>query len=303
MTPPTETTIETPADTTVSKRKLKKIRDREERENAPTIANSVDRHVLYQNSVQDVESEIDFVDAKFTELRGREAKLLREDFCGTANTSCEWVRRRPTNRAISLDIDTEVLAWGEQNNVASLDESEQKRVSLIAQDVFTAQTEPVDMLLAMNFSYWLFTTREDLCKYFKSVLGALKDDGILFLDAYGGWEAHQTCEESRECETDDGFQFDYVWEQVAFDPITSHMECAIHFVFEDDSQIENAFTYQWRLWSLPELRELLLEAGFRNVRSFWEDADDDTGEGNGEFAEVTHAESDPGWICYIVAEK
>jgi len=296
-------TTETTAETTVSKRRLKKQRQREAEANAPTLADEMDRHILYQNSVQDVESEIDFVDAKFTELRGREAKLLREDFCGTANTSCEWVRRRPGNRAISLDIDTAVLAWGEEHNVASLDPDERKRISLIAQDVFTAQTEPVDMLLAMNFSYWLFTTRDELRKYFERVLGALKDDGILFLDAYGGWEAHQTCEESRECETDDGFEFDYVWEQVEFDPITSHMKCAIHFEFDDGSQMDEAFTYQWRLWSLPELRELLEEAGFSRVRFFWEDADDDTGEGNGEFQEVTHAESDPGWICYIVAEK
>ena len=287
----------------MSKRRLKKSREREERANAPTLADKMDRHILYQNSVQDVESEIDFVDSKFTELRGREAKLLREDFCGTANTSCEWVRRRPSNRAISLDIDTEVLAWGREHNVAALEPDERKRVSLIAQDVFTAETEPVDMLLAMNFSYWLFTTREELCKYFRSVLGALKDDGILFLDAYGGWEAHQTCEESRECETEDGFEFDYVWEQVEFDPITSHMKCAIHFEFEDGSRMDEAFTYQWRLWSLPELRELLEEAGFSRVRFFWEDADEDTGEGNGEFHEVTNAESDPGWICYIVAEK
>lgn len=297
------TTTDTHAGAALSKRQLKKIAERERKASGKTLAETMDRHVLYQNSVQDVESEIDFVDEKFEMLRGRKAKLLREDFCGTANTSCEWVRRRPTNRAISLDIDTTVLAWGEEHNVASLDADEQKRISLIAQDVFTAETEPVDMLLAMNFSYWLFTTRDELRSYFQSVHRALKDDGILFLDAYGGWEAHQTCEETRECETEDGFEFDYVWEQVEFDPVNSHMKCAIHFEFDDDSRMDEAFTYQWRLWSLPELRELLTEAGFRKVRFFWEDADDDTGEGNGEFHEVTSAESDPGWICYIVVEK
>ncbi|MCB9838288.1 MAG: methyltransferase domain-containing protein [Phycisphaeraceae bacterium] len=297
------TTTDTTAGAALSKRRQKKNAEREERANAPKLAETTDRHVLYQSSVQDVESEIDFVDEQFEKIRGRKAKLLREDFCGTANTSCEWVRRRPTNRAISLDIDTTVLAWGEAHNVAALEPEARKRISLIAQDVFTARTEPVDALLAMNFSYWLFTKREDLRSYFQSVHRALKDDGILFLDAYGGWEAHQTCEESRECETDDGLEFDYIWEQVEFDPVTSHMKCAIHFEFLDGSRMDEAFTYQWRLWSLPELRELLEEAGFRKVRFFWEDADDDTGEGNGEFNEVSHAESDPGWICYIVAEK
>ncbi|MCA9297734.1 MAG: hypothetical protein KDA28_01630, partial [Phycisphaerales bacterium] len=58
-------------------------------------AKTADRHILYQESVQNVEAEIDFVDEQFRKRRGRHARRLREDFCGTANTSCEWVRRRP----------------------------------------------------------------------------------------------------------------------------------------------------------------------------------------------------------------
>ena len=71
-----------------------------------------DRHVLYQSAVQCVESEIDFVDETFEKIRGRKASLLREDFAGTANTSSEWVRRRPTNRAVAVDLCADTLAWG-----------------------------------------------------------------------------------------------------------------------------------------------------------------------------------------------
>ena len=72
------------------------------------LAEMADRHDLYQRSVQCTESEIDFVDETFKALHKRKAHRLREDFCGTAATSAEWVRRRRTNYAFGVDPD-EVL--------------------------------------------------------------------------------------------------------------------------------------------------------------------------------------------------
>jgi len=282
-----------------SKRKEKKAQAR-----GPRMADKVDRHRLYGDAVQCPEAEIDFIDETFESTRGRQATIIREDFCGTANTSTEWVKRRPGNRAIGVDLDPEVIEWGLANNAPEIPEERRGDMTLLTEDVLKVQTEPVDAVLAMNFSYWLFRDRDTMVSYFRRVRDALVDDGIFFLDAYGGWEAHQTVEEERECEG-----FDYVWEQVRFDPISNAMDCAIHFIFPDGSKMTNAFTYSWRLWSLPEIRELLEEAGFSKVRFFWEGADEDdededgTFAGNGEFEEVTEAESDPGWICYIVAEK
>ena len=78
------------------------------------LADQADRHELYEAAVQGVESEIDFVEKEFLALRGRRAHSLREDFCGTGNSSCEWVRRRVGNHAIGVDLDDSVLAWGQQ---------------------------------------------------------------------------------------------------------------------------------------------------------------------------------------------
>ena len=69
------------------------------------MASKADVHALYQQAVQCVEAEIDFVDETFAKLRRRRARRLREDFCGTASAACEWVRRRRTNRAVAVDID------------------------------------------------------------------------------------------------------------------------------------------------------------------------------------------------------
>lgn len=44
------------------------------------MAERADRHALYESSVQNVESEIDFVDEEFFKLRQRRARYLREDF-------------------------------------------------------------------------------------------------------------------------------------------------------------------------------------------------------------------------------
>ena len=143
----------------------------------------------------------------------------------------------------------------------------------------------------------MFETRDMLRDYFVSCREALVDDGILFLDAFGGPDSIDVQKEKTKFD-----HFTYVWDQAEFYPVTNHMVAHIHFKFPDGSKIKNAFTYEWRMWTLPEIRELLLEAGFRTVRIFWEGEDED-GEGNGEFAETETGEPDLAWICYIVAEK
>lgn len=265
-------------------------------------AATADIHVLYQLSVQDVESEIDFVDEKFEEMRGRKASRLREDFCGTGNTSCEWVRRRKSNTAVGLDLDQPTIDWGMEHNVAPLDKDQRKRVALLNRDVTTpGDAVGFDVILAMNFSYWILQDRAQLREYFKTVRESLNDDGLFFLDFYGGYEAFREMTEDRDVgEGKDAFV--YVWDQHKYDPISGRMQCYIHFKFQDKTRIKNAFSYEWRLWTLPEIREILAEAGFSNVTVYWEGADED-GEGNGEFEPVTEGEADAAFICYLVAEK
>jgi len=261
------------------------------------MASKADRHVLYEDSVQCVEAEIDFVDETFKKLRNRKAKSLREDFCGTANTSCEWVRRRKSNRAIGVDLDADVQAWGRKHHVAKLGQAAE-RVTLLNENVLEVRPDATDVVLAMNFSYWIFKERAVLRQYFRNVYEGLADDGIFFLDAYGGSDAYREMRERTKYD-----DFTYIWDQARFDPITGEMVCKIHFTFPDGSRMKNAFTYDWRLWTLPEIRELLLEAGFRRVTVYWQGEDEDSDEGNGEFEPAEHGEADDAWIVYITAEK
>jgi hypothetical protein len=276
-------------------------RTKQKKRKKTDMAASADRHRLYELSVQCAESEVDFVEQTFQEIRGRRPRHLREDFCGTANVCCEWVRRRARNTAVGVDLDGEVLDWGRRHRVAALDDAQRSRVALIQDDVLTADTPAVDMILAMNFSYWLFKDRARLLQYLKVAREHLVDDGILFLDAYGGYDSFREIDEEREIDDSDG-GFTYIWDQDRFNPVNNNLICHIHFAFPDGSVMERAFTYDWRLYTLPEIRDLLEEAGFSHSTVYWQGWDED-GEPSGEFYPTEEADADAGWICYIAAEK
>jgi len=262
-----------------------------------TMAERADVHELYEQAVQAVDVEVEFLQDAFRSLRGREAVSLREDFCGTASLSCEWVRTGQHRHATGVDIDASVLDWGRRHRVARLPEAARTRIKLLNDDVRRVANDAVDIAGAFNFSYFCFKTRDDMRGYFKRVHSALNADGLFFLDAFGGPEASDVQKEKTKL---DGFT--YVWDQAEFEPVTSRIVCHIHFKFPDGSRIKRAFTYDWRLWTLPELRELLIEAGFSKVRVYWE-GDDGEGGGNGEFKEHATGEPDLAWIAYLVAEK
>lgn len=262
-------------------------------------AETADRHVLYGLSVQNVEAEIDFVDETFETLRGRHAVSLREDFCGTANSAAEWVQRRENNRAVGVDLDSETLDWAREHTLPGLTEEQRSRVVLLERDVRDPGPEGNghDIVLAMNFSYWLLNKRNDLVAYFRSVREALGPDGVFILDHYGGSDALTETTEDRELEG-----FTYVWDQDKYDPITGMMTAYIHFKFPDGTKLKKAFKYHWRHYTLPELQDCLLDAGFSDVTVYWEGEDED-GEGDGVFSPAAEGEADPAFITYVVAQR
>lgn len=262
-----------------------------------TMAEKADPHALYEQSVQNVESEVEFIVDTFKELRGRNPVSFREDFCGTAAAACEWIRQGPEQSAIGVDIDEEVLDWGRRHHVAGMRPDEQARMKLCQASVLDVVTEPVDVVGAFNFSYYLFKSRDDLRAYFRAACRGLKPDGILFLDAFGGHEAFEEMKEKTKYDN-----FTYVWDQASYHPISGDMLCHIHFKFPDGSRMKKAFSYEWRMWTLPEIREVLAEAGFQRITVYWEGTDED-GEGDGEFTPDEQGEADAGWIVYITAER
>ena len=269
------------------------------RKDGRTMAEMADKHDLYELSVQDVENEVVFLRDTFSKVRGRDAHVLREDFCGTASACCEWVRQGEEYQAIGVDIDPAVLEWGRNNRLGKLDTADRARVRLIESDVLAVDTPKVDILTAFNFSFFIFNTRDSLREYFQKARDALVDDGVMFLDMFGGPEAQ---EETKEKTKHKKHGFSYIWHQETFHPVTHFIRCHIHFKFRDGSKMKKAFTYEWRLWTAPEILEVLAEAGFTKSKIYWEGSDED-GDGNGVFTPEDKGEADLAWIAYIVAEK
>ena len=133
--------------------------------------------------------------------------------------------------------------------------------------------------------------------YLRSVHSGLAEEGVLVLDMFGGTESMEVLEEENE---KDGF--DYVWDQDEFDPVSHRMKAYIHFRFPDGSELSKAFAYDWRLWTTPELLDLLREAGFRDVEVWWEGFDED-GDGDGDYERVDRGEPCEGFVSYLTARR
>jgi cyclopropane fatty-acyl-phospholipid synthase-like methyltransferase len=164
----------------------------------------------------------------------------------------------------------------------------------------------VDLLIAFNYSYSVFKSRAQLRDYFRVARQSLRPDGIFVVDAFGGTDATVELEEDRKVEgfvAPDGRRvpsFTYLWEQVRFNPVNHDILCRIHFEFRDGTRMKNAFRYDWRFWTLPELQEIMCEAGFRSAEVYIEGWDHDADESNGIFRRRSQVEEMAGWVGYVL---
>jgi hypothetical protein len=259
-------------------------------------AGSADKHSLYEIAVQNVEAEADFIERVFIDEVGYMPTHLREDFCGTAKLCAEWVSRRNENHAVGIDLDGPTLEYGRMNNINPLGPAA-NRISLIKDNVLNVTDPSAEIIAATNFSWWGFHCKEVLKKYFISSLESLTENGMLMLDIFGGPESQVVQFEETEYDN-----FTYIWDQNSFNPITHRYNCKIHFHFPDGSKLENAFDYDWRIWTIPETRDLLLESGFKRVVIYWEGTDQD-GNPNDNFQPSLTGDLAPAWVAYIVAFK
>ncbi len=258
-------------------------------------ARTADRHDLYEQSVQDTEGDLEIIDRAYRREHGKLPQSLREDFCGTALLCAEWVKSRPTRTAVGIDLDRKTLDYAAKHRIEPLGDAA-ARVQLVRANVLEVGGAQVDVIAAFNFSYCVFFERRDLLRYFEAAHKSLSPGGALFLDNHSGPEAFEDLIEPRRCKG-----FTYVWEQKPLNAITNRSKRYIHFRFPDGTELKRAFRYDWRIWTVPELRDLLEEAGFRRTDIYCEDFDDD--ESSNGFRRVKKITHDQSWIPYLVAWK
>ena len=254
------------------------------------------KYELYEKSVQNHEADIEFINKEYKKVFGREPKTLREDFGGTAAMACDWVKEGKDRQAWGIDLDEEPQAYGIENHYSRLTEEEKTRMHYIRGNVLDDYDFTADVTVAFNFSYFIFKERNVLLNYFKQVKKNMGPESIFMVDIFGGEECRQELEEETEHEG-----HTYFWDCDSYNPLTEEVQYYIHFKTHHDNKVyREAFSYNWRHWSVGEIKDIMKDAGFENVVTYWEGEDDD-GTGDGNFYQSNDEENCESWVTYIMA--
>jgi SAM-dependent methyltransferase len=272
-------------------------------------AGSPDRHALYEVAVQGVDWDLDFLERVWRYRNpGQSPRLLREDFCSTAALATHWVLRGRHREAWGVDLDPEPLAWARKHRLKYVHEAA-SRVHLVRGDVRRPRRPRVDLACALNFSWWVFHERADLLRYLRSARAGLKPKGVLVMNLFGGSSAERELVERTRRRAENGPDgerlpvFTYVWEHARYNATDRRLLAHIHFELRDGRRLKNAFTYDWRMYTIPELRDAVREAGFREFEVWSEGWDAGARRGNGTLYKRTTLDNADTWIAYAVATR
>lgn len=216
-------------------------------------ASRPDRFDLYERCVQSPGATVRFLEA----IHAGSPRVLREDFSGGAALCVAWARLGKDRRAVAVDLDPVPL--GRVRGV--------ERVRAVLADVREAASG-ADILAALNFPIGYWHSRRDLLAYLRLCKRRLRPGGVFVADIYGGRDAMAQRTITADLEMPDGTPVRYEWEQRDADPVTARVLNVIHFRVgrgPNARTLRNAFTYDWRLWSIPELVDACREAGFARV--------------------------------------
>ena len=258
-----------------------------------------DRYDLYELCVQDAPTMARFLLA----VHGGAPRVMREDFCGGGAVAREWAALGRGYRAIGVDLDEGALARLRAQAAAARVAG---RVRCVRADVMDCVLR-ADVISATNFPIGYWHTRRDLVKYLRATRRRLSRGGIFVCDMYGGASALKRMKKRRVVplgsERAAGRSVEYTWEQRRADAATQRVIDALHFRVKRAgrvvAELRDAFIYDWRLWSIAELREAMEEAGFRSVEVYdrLADAVDDKGRVYVRQAEELGRD----WVVYLVA--
>ena len=266
-------------------------------------------HALYEVAVQGVDWDLDFLERVWRRRHpGQAPRRFREDFCSTAALATAWARRGPDRLAWGVDLDPEPLAWAREHRLPWARDAA-RRVRLVRGDVRRVRLPRVDIACALNFSWWVFHERAELLRYLRAAREGLVPGGVQVMNLFGGRGAERALIERTRKRAENGPDgvmlppFTYVWEHERYNPVDRRLAAHIHFELRNGRTIRRAFSYDWRMYTIPELRDALLEAGFRDAEVWSEGWDAHHGGGNGTLYRRRHLDNGDTWIAYVVATK
>lgn len=230
-----------------------------------------------------------------------EPAVLHEDFCGTATIARRWIadgkRLGVVRRAVGVDLDAEVLerAW-----VGAEEEGVGEGLVLVRGDVIerggceeegSGGVGGADIIFVGNFSIGYIHDRATLVRYLRQarerVAGGASGwgGGVFVCDLYDS-PGKYTLGTLNRVHPGRGREIvHYTWEHREADVLTAMVTNAIHFrvVVDGDvvAEYPDAFVYRWRLWSIAEMREAMMEAGFASTEVYAEVSDTPRAMGDG----------------------
>ncbi len=211
---------------------------------------ALDRFELYELAVTSPVPLARFLKA----VHRGDARVLGEDFSGTAALARAWVKLDARHRAVAVDKDREALARAKAPGI-----------KVVRSDVMQAK-ERCDIIAATNFPICYWHTRPELIAYLRHIRSRLNRRGVFVADVYGGSDAFVTGSKVVRLRKN-GQVVHYTWQQREADPISGRVLNAIHFRVGKRT-LKDAFVYDWRLWSIPELSDAMWEAGFCGVEVY-----------------------------------
>lgn len=216
----------------------------------------MDRWECYERAVQAPQETL----ALLVHEHGAAPCDLGEDFAGSAALARAWVASDAARSAFAVDLDAQALARAAQF----------ERLHALVADVRRVQHAPVDVLHAGNFSLGYFHTRAELLEYLRNAAARLRAGGVFACDTFGGVSAFQLGVATRTHTLPGGAVLTSIWRRRAADPRTARVENVLSFRIVRDGELvarlDDAFVYCWRLWSISELSDALVECGFEPPR-------------------------------------
>lgn len=281
----------------------------------------VDKHTLYAQAVQSPKGDIDYLcrfHAQYMPPGAQAPLLLREDFSGTSELCAAWCASDPRRQAVGVDLDADELRYAVDTVLAA--KSSGSRTLLVHANVlddpagatpFNVDTwvgeggddgqpadwralwqRKADIVAALNSSLCLLHTPQEARKYIAAARANTASPGLFVLDMNGGHSMEKELELKTRLRG-----FDYLWSQDGFDPLSRLIRCHISFRTRGPSPttLRHAYSYTWRLWTLPEARDMLLGSGFSAVhiwmRRMREDGEHSSSDGEGSDQEGSGDES------------
>ena len=238
-----------------------------------------------------------FLDA----VHGDNPRTLGEDFCGPGAVARAWLQLTDDRHAVCVDLDDEPLSYMRHRIAEELPPDAQARLTIRQTDVRTCD-DAADVIAALNFGICELHARADLLAYLRAAHNRLSAHrGVLVVDLYAGPSAFVPGATDVEIDTESG-TVTYTWEQVTADPLTGRVTNHIHFALPDGRTIRDAFVYDWRLWSIPEIREAMIESGFASTDVYTSYGDAMDGDGNLLVRPASREDIDPDedLVAYIV---